>query len=750
MPNVWLLVIGGGGSGGREIASLAGAGGGAGEYWEQASYALTAGSYAITIGAGGNNANGSDTTFDSLVTAVGGGKGGQGDGASNTAGSNGGSGGGGGGGGNTVAGGSSTASAPGVGFAGGGGETSGNQRSGGGGGAGALGVAGTSGGAGGVGVQSSITGTPTYRGGGGGGGSTTPGGGGAGGSGGGGMGLNSGGNATAGTANTGGGGGGDQGAYRSGGSGVVIIRYTTTDYGTCSGGDVVAVDGTATVRTFNANGTLVLGTVTLNAPTSPAAAPVSGTPTSMTVTWTDTNTSETHYKIERSPNGSSGWAEVGSVAADITSFGDTGLSADTTYYYRIRAYNSGNAIYSDYSSTASGQTGPATPTGPACAAADGSTSLTITWTDVSTSETGYRVERSDDGVSGWSNVSGSLSAGATQYVDAVGANSTTKYYRVVAFRSSIDSGNSSVVSAKTAPAAPSGAAVVAVDGNYNLTVTWTDNSSDETSFSIERSNDGASGWAEVGTVSSGIVTYSDTSIGVGDTTRYYRIRAIRSGDGIDSAYSGTANGTTSPQAPSSFAAAISMLIPTLTWADNSTTNTSYVLERKLGSGAYATIGNPTANAVTYVDSALDQGKTYTYRLKAARSSDSKNSPSITLEISIPPEEPTNLNAACSLRAESNGSKVRLWWEIQSLEETGFLIERSLNGSSWSTVTTTAAGIREYENTGLAHDTTYYYRVSAVGSAATSVPTATVTVKTSRGRVADLLLAFDKKTGTFPS
>ena len=52
------------------------------------------------------------------------------------------------------------------------------------------------------------------------------------------------------------------------------------------------------------------------------------------------------YYIERSLNGST-WSQIGSVGADVTTYTDTGLTAGTRYYYRIRAYNSsGNGAYS--------------------------------------------------------------------------------------------------------------------------------------------------------------------------------------------------------------------------------------------------------------------------------------------------------------------------------------------------------------------------------------------------------------------
>ncbi len=228
--NVEYLVVGGGGGGG----SNAGAGGGAGGLSTADGFAVTAQAYTITVGAGGAaDINGSNSVF-STITATGGGKGVASSG-------NGSSGGSGGGGAATGTGGSGTA---GQGNAGGNGNgQDGASRAGaGGGGAGAVGqntVSSSVPGAGGTGIASSISGSSvTYAGGGG--GAAHTGTGASGGSGGGGRGGDgnypsscSGG--TAGTANTGGGGGAGGGGGCSGaagGSGIVIIRYITSSYGT--------------------------------------------------------------------------------------------------------------------------------------------------------------------------------------------------------------------------------------------------------------------------------------------------------------------------------------------------------------------------------------------------------------------------------------------------------------------------------------------------------------------------------------
>jgi hypothetical protein len=101
-----------------------------------------------------------------------------------------------------------------------------------------------------------------------------------------------------------------------------------------------------------------LGTILnddINPPTGLTAAGVSMT--QINLNWSDNSPDETAFYVERSPNGTAGWTEIGSVGANVTTYPDsTGLACGTTYFYRVRAYRSGDNQYSAYSDPASAQT----------------------------------------------------------------------------------------------------------------------------------------------------------------------------------------------------------------------------------------------------------------------------------------------------------------------------------------------------------------------------------------------------------
>jgi hypothetical protein len=93
-----------------------------------------------------------------------------------------------------------------------------------------------------------------------------------------------------------------------------------------------------------------------------------------------------------------------------------------------------------------------------------------------------------------------------------------------------------------APAAPSGlvVGVSATNPTAALSVSWSDNSSNESGFRLERSSDGAS-FATIAQLGSNVQSYTNSGL-VSGTRYYYRVNAYNSGG--NSAYSNTASGVT--------------------------------------------------------------------------------------------------------------------------------------------------------------------------------------------------------------
>jgi subtilisin family serine protease len=102
-----------------------------------------------------------------------------------------------------------------------------------------------------------------------------------------------------------------------------------------------------------------------------------------------------------------------------------------------------------------------------------------------------------------------------------------------------------------------------------------------------------------------------------------------------------------------------------------------------------------------------------------------------------PAAPSGLTATAVAR-----NRVDLAWTDNADNEQGFTIERSTNGTSFSSIATVGPNVRTYASTGLKREQTYWYRVRANGSAGSSgysnVATAT-TLALAPGQVADQAL-----------
>lgn len=73
-----------------------------------------------------------------------------------------------------------------------------------------------------------------------------------------------------------------------------------------------------------------------------------------------------------------------------------------------------------------------------------------------------------------------------------------------------------------------------------------------------------------------------------------------------------------------------------------------------------------------------------------------------------PNAPTNFAAI-----GTSSSNINLTWTDNSSDETGFEIEVSTNGSSWSALTTKAANSTSHSHSGLAANSLRYYRIRSV-------------------------------------
>lgn len=197
---------------------------------------------------------------------------------------------------------------------------------------------------------------------------------------------------------------------------------------------------------------IVKGTVAPVPPAAPTALNATTVSSSqINLTWTDNANNENGFKIEQSTDGTN-FTQIATVGSNAISFSVTGLSASTTYSYRVASFN--DAGNSAFSNTASATTSapptplPAAPSG-LSAAAVSTTRINLSWTDNSSNESGFRIERcKNPNCTNFAQIA-QVGAGVTTFADTAVARNTAYNYRVRAFNAGGNSAYSNTAAAKT-------------------------------------------------------------------------------------------------------------------------------------------------------------------------------------------------------------------------------------------------------------------------------------------------------------
>ncbi|MGM0474624.1 MAG: fibronectin type III domain-containing protein [Bacteroidota bacterium] len=444
-------------------------------------------------------------------------------------------------------------------------------------------------------------------------------------------------------------------------------------------------------------------------PKAPTGLTLSGeTVNSVDLSWIDNSNNETGFQIERSPTSSGGdFVLIHTTAAGVTSYTDSGLDIDTRYYYRVRAINaSGPSLYSSIENTYTLLNQLAAPS-ELSASAINEHSTHLTWMDNSESETGFRIERSGNSGTGFSEIH-ITSPDATSYTDDALTDGTEYFYRIRATDGDNNSGYSNETSATTTLAAPTELSAIFSEENA-IQLHWKDNSESETGYKIERSLSPGSDYVEIQITAANTTTYMDYEVDDG-ISYFYRVCAVSNMG--DSDYSNVATTILELNAPTTLTAgAISESSILLTWKDNSESENGFRIERSFTSGAgFAVIGLASADAIFFMDNSVVEGTEYFYRvcatIESIQSDYSNETSAITALFA-----PTGLNASVI-----SDSSIQLAWNDNSYRETGYRIERSLNADTgYVDIGTTLSDGTFYNDQGLTDGREYFYRICAFNS-----------------------------------
>jgi hypothetical protein len=181
-----------------------------------------------------------------------------------------------------------------------------------------------------------------------------------------------------------------------------------------------------------------------------------------------------------------------------------------------------------------------------------------------------------------------------------------------------------------------------------------------------------------------------------------------------------------PVAPTNLVGNLTNSQIVLTWTDNSTNETGFTIERKIGTGTYTQIGTVATNIATYSDVAVSAGNTYTYRVFSTNSAGNSTTYSNEVTITIP--LPVTVPVLTTTTSSSITSTGVISGGTISTDGGGTVTARGVVWStsanptiSLTTKTTDGTGTGTFTSTitGLTSNTQYYIRSYATNSAGTS-------------------------------
>ncbi len=378
-----------------------------------------------------------------------------------------------------------------------------------------------------------------------------------------------------------------------------------------------------------------------------------------------------------------------------TSYSDTGLTANTEYYYKVTAQN--DAGESDYSDILKDTTIVLAPTN-LTSNVISSFKIDIAWDSVA-GATGYKVDRLDsDG-----------SYLKTEIVTdtlchSTGLSAGTEYlYTVRAYNTNGNSEYSDTVSATTIVAAPTGFSATATNSSQ-INLSW-GKVAGAKGYKIYRST--SSGETLTLLISVSSESYSNTGLSV-STTYYYKVTAYS--DVGESESSSQVSATTILAAPINLAKDYSSSSQiTLSWSSVAGA-TSYKIYRSTSSGGPDTYVT-SVTSESGASKGLSANTTYYYKVTAC-DANGESGYSNLLSVTTNVLAPTNLSAKTTTFEQIDLS----WNSVSGATKYNIYRATSLY-DSYELITSVTS--TTYDDTGIGVTQNYYYKVKAYSDAGLS-------------------------------
>lgn len=194
-------------------------------------------------------------------------------------------------------------------------------------------------------------------------------------------------------------------------------------------------------------------------PATPSTLVAAATSSSqINLTWTDNANNETAQYVERCAGAScTNFVQVASLAANVTSYNDTGLTAATSYSYRVRAHGAtADSAYSNAATVSTSAPAPAINVAPVApgnlsSSVQSTNQIVLSWVDNATNELSYLIERCKGASCTTFSQVASVGANVTGYANSRLRRNTSYNYRVRATNATGNSAYSNTLSVRTLP-----------------------------------------------------------------------------------------------------------------------------------------------------------------------------------------------------------------------------------------------------------------------------------------------------------